>query len=325
MKKLLAVITVFAFLFFSGVAFSGDVTKFPNGISSMGVPVVGGTVLTTGTVYFVDSNTGSNSYDGKDKNHPFADIDYAIGMCTASKGDVIIVMPGHAETKTAAIALDVAGVTILGLGEGLLKPTLTGNGTIDVIDITGANCTVDNIHFAAPLTDAQTSFINVGAAAGVTLRNISGVGSTGTENVVDCITVGSTGSDDLLIDGLYIHNSTVAVNSFISLEAAASSVTLKNVWCFGEVATAGLIDAAKIDYLFMENVYIGVTGMTKPAATLDSNPEGMAMNCMFAGTHGTLATNAALGNLMRLFEIRVLEETGGTAQGNVIPAVDADG
>ena len=192
----------------------------------------------------------------------------------------------------------------------------------DAITITANNVTIDNLHFGAPLTDAQTSFINV-VGTGVTLKNISGIGSVGTENVVDCITVTAT-ADDLLIDGVEFFNSVVAVNSFLSLEGAASRVTVKNFVAFGDVATAGVIDAAKVDYLILDNVRISVVGTTKPAITLDSNPEGMAVNCRWGGTHATIATTADLGNLMRLFDNWVLEETDNSAQGGRFPVVDAD-
>jgi hypothetical protein len=95
-------------------------TKFPNGVSSYGLPVVGGAHITTGTIFFVDSNTGSNSYDGKDSVHPVSTITYALGLCTANKGDIIYVMPGHVES--ADVNVNKAGVTIIGLGQGALRP-----------------------------------------------------------------------------------------------------------------------------------------------------------------------------------------------------------
>ncbi len=64
-------------------------TAFPNGISSMGVPVVG---PTTGNVFFVDSGSGTRADDtshGRDSTKPFSTVDFAIGQCTASNGDII--------------------------------------------------------------------------------------------------------------------------------------------------------------------------------------------------------------------------------------------
>jgi len=108
-----------------------------------------------GEIFFVHS-TGTNAAGGgQNPDAPVATVDYAIGLCTASRGDVIVVLPGHAETTTA-IALDVAGVSIIGLGTGRLKPALTATtASTDLLNVTAANCSIVNIRF-------------VGAASGVT-------------------------------------------------------------------------------------------------------------------------------------------------------------
>lgn len=289
-------------------------------------------IMNPGAKVFFVSDTTNTAYlseliaefptDRDGVNRVSSTIASAIDNTVANRGDVILVLPGHSETVTAAIALDVAGISVIGIGNGSLKPTIIGDGTIDAVNITANDVLFENFEFGAPLTDSQTSMINI-VGTGVTVRGITGVGSTGSENVVDCITVTAT-ADDLLIEDVKLHNSVVAVNSFLSLEGAASRVTIKNFFAFGDVATAGIIDGSKIDYLFLDNVVVGVIGTTKPAAVLDSNPEGLARNCYFAGTHGTIANNAALGNLMRLSEVFVSEETDGSAQGARIPAFDGD-
>jgi hypothetical protein len=203
-----------------------------------------------------------------------------------------------------------------------LKPTITVNGTIDGFNVTGANVLIDNIAFAAPATDEATAMINV-AAANVTLRNISGIGSQTSKNFADCFTIAS-GADDLTMENIELYNSVVAVNLFLSIEAAVARFKLKNFFAFGNVATAGIIDSAAATQINWENVVVGVVETTKPAATLDSNPTGLIRQARFAGTHGTLATNANLGNAIRLFDVLVLEETDGSKQGVQIPAVDVD-
>jgi hypothetical protein len=63
-------------------------------------------------VLFVHSGTGSNASGNGTKESPLASLDYAVGRCTASKGDVIVLLPGHTETLSSAtaLALDVAMV-----------------------------------------------------------------------------------------------------------------------------------------------------------------------------------------------------------------------
>jgi len=103
-----------------------------------------------GDIYFVDSThaAATNAVGGgKSPDKPLATLDYAIGLCTASKGDVIYLMPGHAETTTA-IALDVAGVRIIGLGWGRIRPTLTADTTAgSLLTVSAANCEIHNVRF----------------------------------------------------------------------------------------------------------------------------------------------------------------------------------
>lgn len=274
----------------------------------------------TGNIWFVSSLTGSNANGGNAFDVPFATLAYALSVAAA--GDTIVLLPGFAVTLTVVQSLALAGISIVGIGEGTLKPTITVNAAVDGLSLTAANILVHNVHFAAPETDNATAMINV-AAAGCKLSKISGIGSKTSKNFVDCITIAS-GADDLTIEDLELYNSVVAVNSFISIEAAVARLRLKRVFCFGDVVAGGLIDAALATQIRLEDVDIAVVGTTKPAATLDSNPTGFAKRCNFSGTDTTLANNAALGTGMRLFDVKVLEETDGSAQGALIPAVDVN-
>src|SRR5262245_489587 len=78
-------------------------------------------------IFFVQSthaNAGDAANKGQTPDQPFATLDYAIGRCTADQGDVIIVLPGHVETVSAAgeLDIDVAGITIVGVGSGSKQP-----------------------------------------------------------------------------------------------------------------------------------------------------------------------------------------------------------
>jgi len=134
------------------------ITKFPLGVSTMGSPITGGTYITTGTVFYVDSASGSNSNTGLDKDNPFAGIDYAINQCTASKGDTIFVMPGHSEdiANGTTIVPDVAGISIIGLGHGPDMPAITYSNAASEIIITGASTYIENINFKTSVTAVVT-------------------------------------------------------------------------------------------------------------------------------------------------------------------------
>lgn len=142
------------------------ISNYPNGFAG-GLNVRGLPVLNSygGSVFWVDSGTGSDGNKGT-FDRPFATIDYAIGRCTASNGDIILVYPGHAETVTSSITADIAGISIVGLGNGANRPILTGAATDETIDVTAANVTIQNIRFAALTsgTQAGTRKITIQAA-----------------------------------------------------------------------------------------------------------------------------------------------------------------
>ncbi|KKK98932.1 hypothetical protein LCGC14_2637820, partial [marine sediment metagenome] len=93
---------------------------------------------------------------------PFATWDFSIGRTAA--GDVIYLMPGHAETTTA-IALDVAGVKTIGLGFGRNRPTITSTAVAtDLVDVTAANCEIHNIRLVGAAS-ACTALLDSSAAA----------------------------------------------------------------------------------------------------------------------------------------------------------------
>ncbi len=150
-------------------------TAFPKGVSSFGMPVIGsGPVMTTGNVFFVDSGhvEASNANAATDPSKPAATIDGAVGKCTANNGDVIFVMPGHAENISSATSLvvDVAGVQIIGLGHARSRPTLTYTATAGTIEMDAANCRLSNIVLVSSIT-AVVVGINVDAND-VTLDNL---------------------------------------------------------------------------------------------------------------------------------------------------------
>lgn len=128
--------------------------------------------FTTGNVFYVSSGTGSSTGPGYSPETAFATIDQAVGACTANNGDLIYVLPGHTESVSAAggLDLDVAGITIIGLGNGSLRPTITLDtaNTAD-IDVDAANITIENLLFIA-------NFLDIAAAIDVnaddfTMRN----------------------------------------------------------------------------------------------------------------------------------------------------------
>lgn len=120
-----------------------------------------------GNTYFVDSTNGASSDVatrlGTNNAEPFATLAYALTRVAASKGDTIVLMPGHAETTTA-VASSVAGVSIVGIGWGRLRPALTATtAATNLLNVTGANVYMENIRFVGAASGC-TGLLDINAA-----------------------------------------------------------------------------------------------------------------------------------------------------------------
>lgn len=280
-----------------------------------------GSLFTTGNVIYVSSSAGSNDNIGNSPTLPKASLAGAQSAATASKGDVVVVMPGHAETLTAAVTLSKAGVSYIGAGSGLLRPTITVNGAVDGLNVTGANIVIDNFVFPFGGTDDATSDINI-AAAGVTVRNTYHIGSTTSINKTDIITVTAAGHD-FTIDNTRMYNTVVDCVSAISIEGAAARGTITNNVIQGQFSTGALMDEATATLLTIRgNILKNTKAATAVVTFTTGNSTGVMSFNHISGRHTTIASNVVAGTGMDFFENRVVEEAA--LNGAIIPAADTD-
>lgn len=117
---------------------------FNNGVSIRNVPILN---TYSGKVIWVSSNGGSDINQGT-RQRPRATIAGALALCVADRGDIIICKSQHAETISAAaqILIATSGVSIIGMGAGADRPTLTFSGVVGAsVSITANNVTIQNI------------------------------------------------------------------------------------------------------------------------------------------------------------------------------------
>lgn len=89
---------------------------FRNGVTIRNLPV---NIDQANNVFYVSSVFGSDNLGNKGTFiSPFASVANALKSCAASKGDIIICLPNHVETVTAAYNINVQGVKVVGLSVG---------------------------------------------------------------------------------------------------------------------------------------------------------------------------------------------------------------
>jgi len=132
---------------------SGNVYSDPLYLALNELEGQGATNQGTGDVFYVDSGVASAG-DGKSWLRAKATLDEAIALCTANNGDVIYVAQGHAEdwTTTDSVDVDVAGVTIIGCGTGIDRPTFTYDDTDPELVVGEENVYIYNLAFLPSVT-----------------------------------------------------------------------------------------------------------------------------------------------------------------------------
>lgn len=224
-------------------------SNFPNGFAN-GVAIRGMPILNSygGNIFWVDSGSGSNTNDGTHVR-PYATLDYAVGKCTANNGDLILVKAGHTETVTAAggLDLDVAGITIIGLGNGSDRPTVNFTTAVTAdMDVDADNITISNFLFTGGI-DALTGPIDINAAD-FTMLDCETKDVTG--QATDFI-VADANANRLMIDG-WTHRGAAAAGGASALQlVGGDGSTVRNFFIDGNFDTAAI-----------ENVTTAATNLT---------------------------------------------------------------
>lgn len=264
-----------------------------------GVFVISDMAQHPGAIFFVDSgNTNASDAAGYGTNpdRPFATLDYAVGNCTASQGDVIYLLPGHDETVIAAggLDLDVAGISIIGLGNGTLQPTITFTTSANAdVDVDAANITIENVHFVAGVADIVAA-IDVNATD-FTLRKCrfsdSAAGLNAKIWVQDAALLAS---NRITIEDCHVVAQDTANTHFVNFAGTGDGHVVRNNILIGDWGTMA----------------IGGAGVITNCAILDNRISNAAADNDSCINLAATATGMVMGNLA----------CGGAAQANGITA-----
>lgn len=200
-------------------------------------------VLVSGDVFWVDSSTGDDSNGGTSPTDALATIDAAIGLTQASHGDIVAVMPGHAETVSAAAGInaDVAGISIVGLGVGATKPTITfATDTAATFVIGAANVRVQGLRFVCNIA-SQVIMLDINSTYAIVEFNEFLEGSATGLTMIDVNGGGANACDNTRIRNNYFYAPTAGnYDRAIELGEVAAGVMITDNVIYGDFDDAGI-------------------------------------------------------------------------------------
>ena len=253
----------------------------------------------TGAHYYVHSGTGAASNDGLSPDTPLATIQQAIDKCVASQGDKVWVMPGHAETISAAAGIDAneAGISIIGIGNGSNRPTVTFSAVASTFAVTAANVRLNNIRVTA--TAATTKLFHV-TAAGCTIDKVDYVEGSA---IPLQFLLTSAASDQLTVQNCYHRAATTGASAqlWIELVGCDDARILDNVFhlVLQNGATCATINAstAVVNCQIGRNIILQTGGTTQVSAILlAASSTGFVHDNRVAAAVTTLAGIVALAS-----------------------------
>lgn len=286
-----------------------------------------GIVPTTGRIYFVGKaglaglNEVQAMYPG---NYPdgspvvYSTIKLALaGGCVANRGDVIFVLPGHTENVANAtdLNLNVAGVTIIGLGAGSLRPTITLTTAITAtITASAANITVANMVFDLTGFDAITSGFTV-TANNFAMRGCSVTTATASGQVAIALTA-TTVVGFTLDNNRFTGTGDAGTTNCLQLIAVDDAVITNNYFSGAYTTSLGPINNITTACLRMKidnNVLINATASSTKVIVLVAGSTGAVTNNRIAILSGTAPiTGAGLNHVGGNYYTAAAGVTAGT-------------
>lgn len=205
----------------------------------------------------------------------YASIALALAACVADRGDSVLVSSNHDETITTAGGITVAtnGVSIIGLGKGIDRPTITFTTAVAAsFNVTGSEVTVWNVQFICGI-DAQTAMVNV-TGTDVSFQLCEFDTNSGTVGAILGILTGATSDRFSCVSCRFIGpatNTGTTTTAQIQYESAVD-VLIQDSYFTGKMTQAILNTATVLRGLIRGNYMVVATGTKAIAVAAASTP-----------------------------------------------------
>lgn len=247
-------------------------------------------------------STGAQSGDSQDiVARLTTTLAAALAECRSGMGDIVYVLPGHAENvSSTALSALVAGTRIIGIGDINRDdaPTFTWNATGSTWAIAVKNVYIQGLRLLMDGANGVVAAINITASGCTLVGNYMRWSSSAALLATTAITVGSAGTDTIIASNdIYGAAAGVCTDGIVLLGATVPSRTK---------IIGNHINAAAVSATGLIRVSVAALGVL-----IDSN---VINNVTAASIAGISFGNVATGGTCRNNHITVLS-TGGVSLG----------
>lgn len=260
-------------------------SSIPNTLSRYGAVVRNIPLMNPAAKFFLVGPSAANWYadligaygpDESGGNRAFATLTACLADANvvASRGDVIFLLPGFTQTisSATAITISLAGIKIVGIGDGNLRPKITiDTANTSTINVTANGVSFTNVVFVANFL-AIASLFTLTTATDFQLMNCEFRDTSSVLNFLSIVTTDTTSNDadGLLIDSckMFLLATSGAVNLVTPL-GTNNRWKINNCYYASPTTNAGAmipIAAGKIlTNLILTNNYFNLVNATGTA------------------------------------------------------------
>ena len=274
----------------------------------MGASVVDNTSIDTTGRFFIVGASSLAGYNEVSAMYPatypdgtrvlYTTIKAAVAACLAARGDVIFVMPGHTENITSAtdLNLNVAGVSVIGLGSGSNVPALTlTTAASAVITLSAANCNFINIAVDGTGVASVTTIFSV-TAAGCKIQRCQ-INTNNATNQAGVALTTTSAANSFIFDSNIVKGTTDAGMTNALQIVGGNDIQITNNYFYGAYTTSlgpiNNITTACLRILIANNTLINATASSTKAIVLVSGTTGMIRDNRIAILSGTAPITGA--------------------------------
>lgn len=257
-----------------------------------------------GRVFYVDSGGIRDGFNDDIASLLSPTLEAAMAQCRANRGDTICVLPQHTQSVTATPTF-VAGVRIVGVGNGDERPTFNWTTAASQWAVAVANVSIENcvLNLAATAATATTKAIAITGASTTLAGNRIIMSAGAAQQATIGIEIGTGADQTTLIGNDVFGTSDGAVVDAIKIVAAVKKTRiLSNVVDVGMSATTkGLVSmtVAPVNVVIDSNYLANsITSSTKALVGITAATGYVANNMLFiTNATGGATAIGTLGSL----------------------------
>jgi hypothetical protein len=219
----------------------------------------------------------------------------------------------------------VAGVKVIGLGDGDNRPTFTFiTAAAASFVIEGDKTYVGNLRFVNDI-DSQTQMVNVTLGTAATIENCEFVQGNSSKQALVGIALTDADADRVTIRGCSFITTSAGANAAILIGAAVDRLTIEDCFVYGDFADACIQNptATSATYLLIRNNNLTNIQTGDHAIQLVSACTGVIANNIVNTNLAAVATATAIDRGACFCVNNYGHDAGGDDSGVLNPAVDS--